>query len=272
MRSRWPRRFRQLCVSFAGTHQRPRHADSHQAFLACRLSCRGLSPRRARHTSGRGSIALELRERPKSMKHQFAARRGRIDGFGDVLKSDSLGLQLAHQLDQLLERPPQPVEPPDREHVARSERIATRSSPGLCTLPPLTVSSIIFSHPTRFGRQAASQDSAPLSKPSQPIIIPHRLAARVKKPVEISGGGLLRSSRQITGVIKDHFQPGLRHRTHQNAHVGVPDNARRQIGRPSGCASLETSRVTDFRHADSSKFAAASGEVFVQLPLSPQQD
>ena len=45
------------------------------------------------------------------MKHQLAARRGRIDGFGDALESDSLGLQLAYQLDQVLERPPQPVEP-----------------------------------------------------------------------------------------------------------------------------------------------------------------
>jgi hypothetical protein len=37
-------------------------------------------------------VTLKLRERPKDMKHQFAARRGRIDGFDDALKSDPLGL------------------------------------------------------------------------------------------------------------------------------------------------------------------------------------
>jgi hypothetical protein len=57
------------------------------------------------------------------MKLELAARSGRIDGFGDALESDPLGLQLGHQLDQVLERSAQPVEPPDGQHVARSESI-----------------------------------------------------------------------------------------------------------------------------------------------------
>jgi hypothetical protein len=68
-------------------------------------------------------VSLKLRERPKDMKHQLAAGCRRIDGFGDALESDQIGLQLSHQLDQVLEGPPQPVEPPDRQQVSRSKRI-----------------------------------------------------------------------------------------------------------------------------------------------------
>jgi hypothetical protein len=65
-------------------------------------------------------VTRKLRERPTDMKHQLAAQCGRINRFGDALESDPLGLQLGHELDQVLERAPQPVEPPDRQHVARS--------------------------------------------------------------------------------------------------------------------------------------------------------
>jgi hypothetical protein len=68
-------------------------------------------------------ITFKLRERSKDMKHQLAAGCRRIDGFGDALESDQIGLQLSHQLDQVLEGPPQPVEPPDRQQVSRSKRI-----------------------------------------------------------------------------------------------------------------------------------------------------
>ena len=83
------------------------------------------------------------------MEHQLAAGCGRINGFGDALESDPLGFQLGHQLDQVLERSAQPVEPPDREHVARSECIVHTLQAGALHLAPLTVSSMIFSHPAR---------------------------------------------------------------------------------------------------------------------------
>jgi hypothetical protein len=67
-------------------------------------------------------VSLKLSERSKDVKHQLAARCGRIDTFGDALESNAIGLRLYHQLDQVPERPPQPVEPPDRQHVARSQR------------------------------------------------------------------------------------------------------------------------------------------------------
>jgi hypothetical protein len=34
------------------------------------------------------------------VKQQLAAQNGRIDGYGDALESDPLGLKLAHQLAQ----------------------------------------------------------------------------------------------------------------------------------------------------------------------------
>src|SRR5262249_50233815 len=68
-------------------------------------------------------VALKFCARPKHVKHQFAPRRRRINRLGDALESDSLRLQIAYHLDQVLERPPQPVEPPDCQHVTRSERV-----------------------------------------------------------------------------------------------------------------------------------------------------
>src|SRR5271163_3994763 len=90
--------------------------DGHGTLLVTKLfspaafpaTCsRGCQPR-VRPFADR--VSLKLRERPKDMKHKFAARCGRIDGFGDALKSDPLGLWFGRQLDQVLERPPQPVE------------------------------------------------------------------------------------------------------------------------------------------------------------------
>jgi hypothetical protein len=53
----------------------------------------------------------------------FAARCGRIDGIGDTLISDSFGVSSGRQLEHVLGRAPQPVEPPDRQHIDRSERM-----------------------------------------------------------------------------------------------------------------------------------------------------
>jgi hypothetical protein len=41
----------------------------------------------------------------------------------DCYENDFQRIQLGHRLDQVFERPPQPVEPPDRQHIARSQRI-----------------------------------------------------------------------------------------------------------------------------------------------------
>src|SRR3954467_14646180 len=57
------------------------------------------------------------------MKYQLAAWRRRVDGFGRALEADPLPLQLAHQLDQVLERPAQPVETPDHQHIALPQQL-----------------------------------------------------------------------------------------------------------------------------------------------------
>ncbi len=77
--------------------------------------------RQPRVRSFADQVPLKLRERSEDVKHRLAARCGCINGFGDALERDPLGLQLGHHLDQVFERQSQPVEPPDRQHIARSE-------------------------------------------------------------------------------------------------------------------------------------------------------
>ena len=75
----------------------------------------------------------------------------------------------------------------------------TRSSPGRCTLPSLTVSSMILSHPARFSASRSSQDSAPLSGSSRELSCPSvRFNARVGTGTEdaclwINGDGRVRT-------------------------------------------------------------------------------
>ena len=123
-----PCRFRQLYVSSDDTDRRPRHAAFHQLFspAAFPAACsRGGQPR---VRSFADQVTLELRERPKDMEHELAARCGRINGFGDALKSDPLGLQLGHQFDQVLERSAHPVEPPSSTDTSRTFRVRMKYS------------------------------------------------------------------------------------------------------------------------------------------------
>jgi hypothetical protein len=66
-------------------------------------------------------ITLKFRQCAENMKHQLAARRGRVDGFSHAMEANRLILQPAHYLDQMLRRPPQPVESPHRQHIAPPE-------------------------------------------------------------------------------------------------------------------------------------------------------
>jgi hypothetical protein len=136
-------------------------------------------------------VALKLRERLEDVKHQLAARCGRINRFGDAQESDPLGLESGHQLDEVLERPPQPVEPPDRQHVARAERIVHTLQAGefllaatgrdlddLLAPGPLQGVTLQVKILFRCRDSRIADDDAP------------PLAARVKKPVGIFGSGL----------------------------------------------------------------------------------
>jgi len=109
----------------------PVQIDRHGALLVTKLLSPAASPAACPRCCQPGirpfadRVTLKRRERPKDGKHRLAARRGRFDGFGDALEPDPMALQLAHQLDQVLERPPQPVEPRGCQHVARSAAFLT---------------------------------------------------------------------------------------------------------------------------------------------------
>ena len=57
------------------------------------------------------------------MEDQPAAAGGRVDRLGEGPEPDLAGLQLVDGLDQVLEAPAQPVEPPDDEGVAGSGEV-----------------------------------------------------------------------------------------------------------------------------------------------------
>jgi hypothetical protein len=81
------------------------------------------TPRPRRFQPGMRSLAdqvtLKFRRCPENRKHQLAARRRGVYPVGNALEADPPRFEFAHQLDQLLERPPQPVEPPHSQHFTR---------------------------------------------------------------------------------------------------------------------------------------------------------
>ena len=109
--------------------------DGHGALLLTKLfspaafptACsRGCQPRVRPFAD---EVSLKFRERSKDMKDQFAARGGRIDGFGDSLESDPLGFQL----DRLLHRRPR-----------RSRRQTASTSPDRACFCCLQVGALHF--------------------------------------------------------------------------------------------------------------------------------
>jgi hypothetical protein len=68
-------------------------------------------------------VPLEFRQRTEDVKHQLTARRRRVDGLGDAVETDALPFQLGQQLDQVPQRPTQPVEPPHHQHVALPQQL-----------------------------------------------------------------------------------------------------------------------------------------------------
>ncbi len=66
-------------------------------------------------------VALELRQCSEDVKHQPAARCGRVDGFLKALEPDLLLLQFRHKLNQVFERTPETIQPPNNKHVALAQ-------------------------------------------------------------------------------------------------------------------------------------------------------
>lgn len=66
-------------------------------------------------------IALEVAERAEQMKHQSAAGRRGVDGLRDRAETDALRFETGDRFDQMRERPAEPVEFPDRQHIAMTD-------------------------------------------------------------------------------------------------------------------------------------------------------
>ena len=62
-------------------------------------------------------IALELGQGPEDVEDELAARRGGVDLLGQTLEADPPLRKRGDDLDQVLQRTPQAIEPPDDEGV-----------------------------------------------------------------------------------------------------------------------------------------------------------
>jgi hypothetical protein len=82
---------------------------------------------------------LELRQRRKEMKHKLAAAGGRVYALRHARKPHAHGFQPLDDLDEMLQRPPQPIQPPDHQRVAVSQDFHE-----LQQLRPLALGSALF--------------------------------------------------------------------------------------------------------------------------------
>jgi len=67
-------------------------------------------------------IPLKLGKRAKDMDDKFASAGGRIDLFGKTPNTDPALIQLAHYLNEVLERAAEPIEPPDDQGFSLAEK------------------------------------------------------------------------------------------------------------------------------------------------------
>ncbi len=86
-------------------------ASAAAPFLCCLESGAGSFP---------NEIAFELGQRPEQMEDQATAKCRGVDAFGDGPEADAFGLQFGDDLDEVLHRSAQAIEPPDRKRVAVS--------------------------------------------------------------------------------------------------------------------------------------------------------
>ena len=62
-------------------------------------------------------VALELGQGAEHVKHQLAAAGTGIDLLLHAHQADAHLVELSAEQDQVVQRPPQPIEPPDRQHI-----------------------------------------------------------------------------------------------------------------------------------------------------------
>jgi hypothetical protein len=63
-------------------------------------------------------IPLKLCQSAEDVEDQLPAGGRRVDRLSDRTESDPTSVQSGHGLDEVLQGPPQPIEPPDNDRVA----------------------------------------------------------------------------------------------------------------------------------------------------------
>ena len=69
-------------------------------------------------------VALELGQCGEDMKHQLSAGRGGVDLLLQALKPDARFLQLRHHINEMPQRTPEAIQPPDHDHVTLARHLA----------------------------------------------------------------------------------------------------------------------------------------------------
>ena len=85
-----------------------------------------------------GQLALHFGKARHDVEEEPPGWCAGVDGVGEAPELDTVLVQIADQIDQLLDRPAQPVELPDDQSIAK---------PGRSARVPLTLSSKTFLHP-----------------------------------------------------------------------------------------------------------------------------
>lgn len=67
----------------------------------------------------RKSAPPQARNRPDNVEQQFSRSGFRVDAISDAPKPDLPGFQLLQDVDHVFQRPPQPIQLPDDQHVTR---------------------------------------------------------------------------------------------------------------------------------------------------------
>ncbi|MBB5510048.1 hypothetical protein HDG35_006344 [Paraburkholderia sp. JPY681] len=67
-------------------------------------------------------VALELSQGAKQVKHESTTDRRGIDALLQAAQADAGGIEPLDQVNQVLQRPPEPVQPPDHDRIARAQR------------------------------------------------------------------------------------------------------------------------------------------------------
>jgi hypothetical protein len=83
----------------------------------------GSSGLEARVRSFFDKLALKFRQSPKHVENKFSTARRSIDALLKAFKADSTGLEGCNGLDQVFERPPEPIELPNDKTIALANDI-----------------------------------------------------------------------------------------------------------------------------------------------------